>query len=162
MSAPPGNLFVIAAPSGGGKTSLTRALLERERGIRLSVSYTTRPPRPGEQDGVGGSLCVAQGCRRIPGTCPRARQLVRNFGDLAQVTGKRRPGRVTGDRLAGCGASACPDSAIGAHFHPSAIARSARGKAHAPGTGRCGHHRATAGCRAGGNSPLRGVQLCYY
>jgi guanylate kinase len=52
MSAPPGNLFVIAAPSGGGKTSLTRALLERERGIRLSVSYTTRPPRPGEQDGV--------------------------------------------------------------------------------------------------------------
>lgn len=47
-----GNLFVIAAPSGGGKTSLTRALLERERDIRLSVSYTTRPPRPGEQDGV--------------------------------------------------------------------------------------------------------------
>ena len=52
VSAAPGNLFVIAAPSGGGKTSLTRALLERERGIRLSVSYTTRPPRPGEQDGV--------------------------------------------------------------------------------------------------------------
>jgi guanylate kinase len=52
MSAPVGNLFVIAAPSGGGKTSLTRALLEREPGIRLSVSYTTRPPRPGEQDGI--------------------------------------------------------------------------------------------------------------
>jgi len=52
VSAAPGNLFVIAAPSGGGKTSLTRALLERQRGIRLSVSYTTRPPRPGEQDGV--------------------------------------------------------------------------------------------------------------
>ncbi|MDQ6916402.1 MAG: guanylate kinase [Pseudomonadota bacterium] len=52
MSVPVGNLFVIAAPSGGGKTSLTRALLERERDIRLSVSYTTRPPRPGEQDGV--------------------------------------------------------------------------------------------------------------
>jgi guanylate kinase len=48
----PGNLFVVAAPSGGGKTSLTRALLEREPGIRLSVSYTTRPPRPGESDGV--------------------------------------------------------------------------------------------------------------
>ena len=43
---------VLAAPSGGGKTSLVRALLEREPGIRLSVSYTTRPPRPGEQDGV--------------------------------------------------------------------------------------------------------------
>ena len=47
-----GNLFVIAAPSGGGKTSLTRALLEREPALRLSVSYTTRPPRPGERDGV--------------------------------------------------------------------------------------------------------------
>jgi guanylate kinase len=52
--APPasGCLFVLAAPSGGGKTSLVRALLEREPGIRLSVSYTTRPPRPGEQDGM--------------------------------------------------------------------------------------------------------------
>jgi guanylate kinase len=49
---PAGILFVIAAPSGGGKTSLTRALLERERGIRLSVSYTTRAPRPGERDGI--------------------------------------------------------------------------------------------------------------
>jgi guanylate kinase len=47
-----GNLFVVAAPSGGGKTSLTRALLEREPGIHLSVSYTTRPPRPAEADGV--------------------------------------------------------------------------------------------------------------
>src|SRR5215470_14631547 len=47
-----GNLFVVAAPSGGGKTSLTRALLEREPEILLSVSYTTRPPRPGEKDGI--------------------------------------------------------------------------------------------------------------
>jgi guanylate kinase len=52
MTIPPGNLFVVAAPSGGGKTSLTRALLEREPGIRLSVSYTTRAPRPGEQHGI--------------------------------------------------------------------------------------------------------------
>ena len=52
--APPasGCLFVLAAPSGGGKTSLVKALLEREPGMRLSVSYTTRAPRPGEQDGV--------------------------------------------------------------------------------------------------------------
>jgi len=48
----PGCLFVIAAPSGGGKTSLVNALLAREPGIRLSVSYTTRAPRPGEQEGV--------------------------------------------------------------------------------------------------------------
>ena len=52
MPVPTGNLFVVAAPSGGGKTSLTRALLEREPGIRLSVSYTTRGPRPGETDGI--------------------------------------------------------------------------------------------------------------
>lgn len=50
--SPTGNLYVVAAPSGGGKTSLVKALLEREPGIRLSVSYTTRPPRPGEIDGV--------------------------------------------------------------------------------------------------------------
>jgi len=47
-----GCLFVIAAPSGGGKTSLVNALLAREPAIRLSVSFTTRPPRPGEIDGV--------------------------------------------------------------------------------------------------------------
>ena len=47
-----GCLFVIAAPSGGGKTSVVNALLEREPRIKLSVSYTTRPPRPGEQDGT--------------------------------------------------------------------------------------------------------------
>jgi guanylate kinase len=47
-----GCLFVVAAPSGGGKSSMVNALLEREPGIRLSVSYTTRPPRPGEQEGV--------------------------------------------------------------------------------------------------------------
>jgi guanylate kinase len=52
VSEATGNLFVVAAPSGGGKTSLTRALLERERAIMLSVSYTTRPPRPGEKNGV--------------------------------------------------------------------------------------------------------------
>lgn len=47
-----GTLYIVAAPSGGGKTSLTKALLERESGIELSVSYTSRPPRPGEIDGV--------------------------------------------------------------------------------------------------------------
>ena len=46
-----GCLFVVAAPSGGGKSSMVNALLEREPGIRLSVSYTTRPPRPGEAEG---------------------------------------------------------------------------------------------------------------
>jgi len=47
-----GTLYIVAAPSGAGKTSLTRALLEHEPGISLSVSYTSRAPRPGEADGV--------------------------------------------------------------------------------------------------------------
>ncbi|MDD5299708.1 MAG: guanylate kinase [Gallionella sp.] len=46
-----GNLFVISAPSGAGKTSLVHALLNINPQIDLSVSYTTRDPRPGEQDG---------------------------------------------------------------------------------------------------------------
>ncbi|MGB5734576.1 MAG: guanylate kinase [Thiohalocapsa sp.] len=46
-----GTLFVVSAPSGAGKTSLVRALLELDPTLHLSVSYTTRPPRPGEVDG---------------------------------------------------------------------------------------------------------------
>ena len=46
-----GNLFVISAPSGAGKTSLVHALLNINPQIELSVSYTTRNPRPGERDG---------------------------------------------------------------------------------------------------------------
>lgn len=46
-----GNLFVIAAPSGAGKTSLVRALVEVDAGLQVSVSHTTRAPRPGEVDG---------------------------------------------------------------------------------------------------------------
>ena len=48
----PGSLFVVVAPSGAGKTSLVRALLELRPGVELSVSFTTRAPRPGESDGV--------------------------------------------------------------------------------------------------------------
>jgi guanylate kinase len=47
----PGNLFIVCAPSGAGKTSLVAALLHRDPRVRLSVSFTTRAPRPGEVDG---------------------------------------------------------------------------------------------------------------
>lgn len=50
-TTPRGRLYVIAAPSGAGKTSLVKALLERRPGIEVSVSYTTRKPRPNEADG---------------------------------------------------------------------------------------------------------------
>jgi guanylate kinase len=47
-----GHVFVITGPSGVGKGTLIRGLLERVAGLELSVSATTRPPRPGEGDGV--------------------------------------------------------------------------------------------------------------
>ena len=46
-----GLMFVLSSPSGAGKTSLSRKLLELDKELFLSISYTTRPPRPGEIDG---------------------------------------------------------------------------------------------------------------
>ncbi|MBS1146908.1 MAG: guanylate kinase [Proteobacteria bacterium] len=50
-SSPSGVLYVVSAPSGAGKTSLVKALLKTDPAIRLSVSHTTRAPRPGETNG---------------------------------------------------------------------------------------------------------------
>jgi guanylate kinase len=47
----PGNLFVVAAPSGAGKSSLVKALLELDARLQVSISHTTRAPRGQEQDG---------------------------------------------------------------------------------------------------------------
>lgn len=47
-----GHLFVISAASGAGKTSLVRAMLDQDPILKLSVSHTTRAPRPGEEDGI--------------------------------------------------------------------------------------------------------------
>lgn len=46
-----GLIFIISAPSGTGKTTLVRKVMEQVPGLRFSVSYTTRPPRAGEQEG---------------------------------------------------------------------------------------------------------------
>ena len=48
----PGILFIMSAPSGAGKTSLLKALVEQEKDLRVSISHTTRKPRPGEVEGV--------------------------------------------------------------------------------------------------------------
>jgi guanylate kinase len=47
-----GTLYILSAPSGAGKTSLLKALRERDDDLHVSVSHTTRPMRPGEEDGV--------------------------------------------------------------------------------------------------------------
>ncbi|CAN7392099.1 guanylate kinase [Pseudomonas sp. LjRoot71] len=52
MSTTTGTLYIISAPSGAGKTSLVKALIDSEAQIRVSVSHTTRAMRPGEVDGV--------------------------------------------------------------------------------------------------------------
>jgi guanylate kinase len=51
MSSVVGNVFMVVAPSGAGKSSLVNALLEQDGALWLSVSCTTRPPRSGEEDG---------------------------------------------------------------------------------------------------------------
>lgn len=51
-NSPQGTLYIFAAPSGAGKTSLVKALLDKSDGIEVSVSHTTRAPREGEVDGV--------------------------------------------------------------------------------------------------------------
>ncbi len=60
-----GTLYIIAAPSGAGKTSLVKALLESVEGIEVSVSYTTRPCRPGERDGVNYHFVDLQTFQRM-------------------------------------------------------------------------------------------------
>ena len=52
MSLTTGTLYIISAPSGAGKTSLVKSLVDSEALIRVSVSHTTRAMRPGEVDGV--------------------------------------------------------------------------------------------------------------
>ncbi|MBV1914050.1 MAG: guanylate kinase [Pseudomonadales bacterium] len=52
MTQYPGNLYIVSAPSGAGKTSLVKALLDKDANLRVATSYTTRDRRPGEIDGV--------------------------------------------------------------------------------------------------------------
>jgi guanylate kinase len=61
----PGHVFVIAAPSGTGKTTICRHVLERDSRLRLSVSHTTRRPRPGERDGVAYHFVSEEAFREL-------------------------------------------------------------------------------------------------
>lgn len=93
----PGQLYVFSAPSGAGKTSLARALIERLGGIDFSVSHTTRPQRPGEEDGrdyhfvnvEAFQSLVAQG-----GFLEHAEVFGRHYGtSLAEVDGRLATGQ---------------------------------------------------------------------
>ena len=60
-----GSLLIVAAPSGAGKTTLVRKLLEQDKAVQLSISYTTRAPRTGEQDGREYNFVDAAQFRRL-------------------------------------------------------------------------------------------------
>jgi guanylate kinase len=60
-----GSLFVIAAPSGAGKTSLVKALLERDPALRVSISHSTRKPRPHEINGQHYYFITVDEFRRL-------------------------------------------------------------------------------------------------
>jgi guanylate kinase len=76
-----GSLFVVAAPSGAGKTSLVKALVAADPGVRLSVSHTTRPPRPGEVNGEDYHFIDAERFRELESTG--------EFLERAEVYGNR-------------------------------------------------------------------------
>jgi guanylate kinase len=80
----PGILFILSAPSGAGKDSLIRALQPEQVGIERVVSYTTRPPRPDERDGIDYHF--------IDTATMRAMQAA---GDLVECT-EFIPGRLYG------------------------------------------------------------------
>ncbi len=60
-----GTLYVISAPSGAGKTSLVKALLEKMSRIGVSVSHTTRAARPGENDGINYNFVSVDAFKRM-------------------------------------------------------------------------------------------------
>lgn len=60
-----GLMFILSSPSGAGKTTISRMLLEADEEIKLSVSVTTRPPRPGEIDGVHYHFCTHEDFDRL-------------------------------------------------------------------------------------------------
>jgi guanylate kinase len=65
VSTQPGRLIVLSGPSGVGKDTVLHELRRRDPSLRYSVSYTTRTPRPGEEDGVAYSFVDEQTFRRM-------------------------------------------------------------------------------------------------
>ena len=162
-----GLMLVMSSPSGAGKTSLSRRVLELEPELALSISVTTRPQRPGETDGVHYHFidqprfaAMAAGGELLE----HARVYGHSYGTpRAAVETRRwlRPGRPVRHRLAGC--PAAPRRRVrrhGGRVHPAALTcpsssaacaaapRTPRDRPLPPGPGRLGRH------------PLARVRLC--
>ena len=65
MKVTTGQLFIVSAPSGAGKTSLVNALLETLSGIEVSVSHTTRAPRVGGRTGIDYNFIGQEGFQQL-------------------------------------------------------------------------------------------------
>jgi guanylate kinase len=110
-TAYPGNLFMVVAPSGAGKSTLVNALLAQDPAIRLSISHTTRQPRPGEQNGREYHFTTVDDFRtaRDRGDFLEWAEVHGNYYATSRVdratdgAGQRR---AAGDRLAGRAAGA--------------------------------------------------------
>lgn len=76
-----GDVFVISAPSGSGKTTICRSLVRRVEGLELSISYTTRPRKPGEEDGRDYFFIPAEKFDKMIN--------LKEFLEFAQVYGNR-------------------------------------------------------------------------
>ncbi len=92
-----GRLFVIAAPSGAGKTSLVRALLQKQPSLQLSISHTTRKPRAHERDGHDYWFVSPQqfAALRAAGDFLESAQVFDNFYGTGreQIDARRRAGQ---------------------------------------------------------------------
>ena len=95
-----GSLFIVCAASGTGKTSLVRDLLKADPGIKLSVSYTTRQPRPGEVDGREYHFVSPQNFEQLleRGEFLESAQVHGNYYGTSQrwIAAQRATGYVTG------------------------------------------------------------------
>jgi guanylate kinase len=118
---------MVVAPSGAGKSTLVNALLKQEPAIKLSISYTTRAPRPGEEHGreyyfTTRRISCAPGGRRIL-EWAEARQLLRHLAPDDRRADRQRHRRAAGNRLArrAAGEEAI-SNAIGIFILPPSIA----------------------------------------
>ena len=124
-----GNLFIICAPSGAGKTSLVSALLEREPDIELSISYTTRAPRPGEADGREYHFVTPASFWQMAqrGEFLESAEVHGNLYGTSQawIKEQRTPGRDILLEIDWQGAQQVrqPDAPRGCHLHPAALVR---------------------------------------
>src|SRR5882672_8495876 len=155
-----GNLFIVSAPSGAGKSSLVKAALADDKQLTLSISYTTRAPRPGEVDGREYHFVDRKTFEAMleRGDFLESAEVHGNRYGTSQkwIEGARQGcGHPARDRLAGRAAGAQSLPRRRGHLHRSSAPGADRARAPAAwsGTGQRGSHPAPAAGRTRRNQP---------